>query len=186
MTEKVHELTNIRKVVQAEAVVNPVNIQPSAPVLVGGDCDINYVAVAVSEDEVRLNDNQNDFTLDYVTEQNSRTEARENADTVVRTNEVRRNFLDADVEAVARSENSCRAEARATNMSVHAANNVRPDEVLQYDPELHSKVGKTELDNVNDSEYKTKYTVDKKPIGNGYSFASDSYETTEYKFGCES
>ena len=172
-------------VVPAEAVVNPVNPQPSAPMLVGADADTSYVAVAVSEDEILLPNSQRDFTLDPNAIVSFRQDAHDSHVTVTETNQVRRNYLDADEEAVIVSGNSSLAEARATNNNVHTANRVRPEEVLEYDPNQQSKVGATKFDYVDDSEYKTKYTVDKKPIGEGYKFSSDNYETAEYKFGDE-
>ena len=186
MSEKAQELSNIGNVSPAEMVVNPVNPYPSAPVLVGADADTSYVAVAVQEDEFLVTNKQHDFCVDTNARIKGRKEAKDAAETVVRTNQVRKYYLDADEEAVVVSGNSSRAEARDTNTSISSSNVVRPREVPEYDPVLHNKVGATELDYVDDSKFKTKYTVDKSPIGEGYTFESSEYETKEYKFSAES
>ena len=191
MSEKIQELPksslNGSHVVAAEAVITPMSAEPSAPMLVGAvDADSSYVAVAVSEDQGLMTHAQSDFRVDATDSFQGRREAYDTADTVVRTNHVRRYYLDADEEAVALSGHSSRAEGRETNSTISTANRVRPQEVSEYDPEQHNRLGKTSLDNVDDSEFKTKYAIEKKPIGEEYQFGSDSYQPSEYKFGDES
>ena len=181
--EKSHEITGKNTVVEAQAVYNPFEVQASAPEFVGAS-NSDYISLNV-EDEPLLKNEGEDFAVTKADSSAGRREAYDTADTIVRTNVTRKKFLDPDEEAAYLSKHSSKAEARQINEISKSANNIHVREVRVYEDEATRGYGKTKFDNVDDSAYKTNYSIPKTEIGAGYKFSSDSYKGSEYKFSSD-
>ena len=158
------------QMVDADAVqpapINPV-VVPSAPT-----ADTQYIMLE-TEGQRR------DLAPDQFTDYQARVEQFQQASAVKNANDTRKFILDADEEAVILSNTPSKVKANQLTNRISAENRVTKNEVVEYDSS-DLKYGHSPLESADHNP--TDYSVPKADHTKEYTFGSDSYETTEYKF----
>ena len=112
----------------------------------------------------------------YVT---THAQRKQQASAVKNANDTRKFILDADEEAVILSNNPSKVKTNQLTNRISAENRVTKNEVVEYDSS-DLKYGHSPLESADHNP--TDYSVPKADHTKEYTFGSDNYETTEYKF----
>ena len=155
------------EMVDADAVEARNPVVPSAP-----EVEASYI---VLEAEGR----KDEMIPDHITDYQARIEQFNQASAVKDTNDASRFSLDADEQAVILSTDTSKIKMKQQGNIISSENKLAKNEVYQYDPS-DVKYGEGKLDKVDHEP--TNYNVPKADHTKEYTFGSDNYETSDYKF----